>query len=123
MKLQTGKLLILACAMFLLGGCALMNKTAVRPPMGILFCDIKAPITTEYPNTPRGQKIGSTVSTRFFQDIIFTGLSFAWDDASLKNAIQTFNANSTAKADYAEYEFFHVLGVYAEFRINYYGKP
>ena len=93
----------------------------VMPPNGLLFTNVKAPLTIHYNNTPVGKEANkySARSTKFFRDFIFTGLSFAWDDAAISQIVREGQVDEVA---YADYEALCILGIYAEFTVEVYGN-
>lgn len=94
--------------------------TPVKPPMGLLFCNYKAPLTTDFRNNPTSSKIikASKSKTYYFHEILLTKMPIAWGDAEISEIARKANIKEIS---YAEYELLNVLGIYAEFTINLYG--
>ncbi len=115
------KIIILLSILFLLGCAGGPWLTAVKPPEGVLFTHIKAPLTTNFHNTPVGRKIGSA-STHYIHDIFFTNIDAAWDKAGLKDALEN-GSFSGHKIYYADYEYVNVFfSLYKKFTIHLYGE-
>lgn len=112
-----GALLLLAA---MTASCA-WYQAPVKPPNGLLFTNVKAPLTVHYDNTPVGReaKMYSRRSTKFFQDFLLTGLSFGWDDAAIHQIVREGQIEEVA---YADYEALCILGIYAEFTVELYGN-
>ena len=108
------------CAV-LLCGCGAYYNTSVVPPRGVLFSNIKAPLTTDFNDTEvQGTLIKSSKKwTYYVHDILFTGISVAWETADIPEIARKGGITEVA---YADYEFLQVLGVFAQFTINVYGK-
>lgn len=92
-------------------------KAPVVPPTGFLYTQIKAPLTIDAVELPAGQRSGQSKASYLF--IPFIGLGFSWGDASLEAAKTNGNLKSVG---YADYEVFQILGIYAETKINAYGR-
>lgn len=97
-------------------------SAGVRPPQGILYTNISAPLTLDYDNTPvSGQMVvREQKSTKYIHDIILTGFTVAWDDASIRKIAEESGID---KLYYADYEFTAILGMYAEFKVVLHGTP
>ncbi len=95
-------------------------KTIVIPPEGALITAIKAPLTTDFDNTPVGRKLGE-VSTHYFHDIFFTGMDAAWGQAGLQD-ILSMDYTNKGKIGYADYEYVNIFYIYKKFTIKLYGK-
>jgi hypothetical protein len=117
MKRNTVCLLLMAAALSLLSGCA-QYLAPVKPPQGLFFTKVSAPLSTDFKSTPVCEKSGQA-STFYVHDIIFTGLDFAWSDAGLKDAAD----NGGIKAvEYADYQYMLVMGVFGKFTVTAYGR-
>ena len=112
-----------------LTGCVAFT-TPVRPPCGALFTCYKAPLTTNVHHTPvavlssdgqlRLRALSSgKASTFYIHDIVFTGLSLAWDDASLHRAARN---GRLRVVEYADYEMLAILGVFGRFSVIAHGR-
>lgn len=93
-------------------------QTPVQPPRGALFTHYEAPLTAEISGVSVSDKSGEA-STMYVRDILFTGSSFAWDDASVKTAKENGNLSEVL---YADYEIFEILGVFGQFKVKVYGR-
>lgn len=104
----------------LFSGCAVYS-TPVVPPKGLIYTNIKHPITTQYNNSPTGPlaRKASESKTAFFHDYILTGFSAGWDDAKVADIARKGGIKDVS---YAELEAMEILGVYAEFRVTVYGQ-
>lgn len=100
--------------------CAFYTAPVV-PPNGLLFTNIKAPLTVHYDKTPVGRdsKKYSARSTKYFRDFLITGLGFAWDEAAVSTIVRE---GGIEKVAYADYEALCILGIYAEFTVEVYGQ-
>jgi len=90
----------------------------VQPPRGLLVTHYNFPITTDFKETPAHGKV-STVSTYYVRDPIFTGLDFAWDDASIKAATEK---GELSKVYYADGELLTILGIFGKFTVRVHGE-
>ncbi len=105
-------LLALAAVVLVLGlvGCYV---TPVRPPMGLIFSDYRAPLSAdnqgvEYDTTLHGQ---AKVET--YLGYVAVG------DSSLKTAMEDGGIQNLS---FADYEYFNILGIYQRFIIHAYGN-
>ena len=102
-------LLVIACLGLGLVGC---YCTPVMPPMGIIYSEYKAPLDPDMEETRLGDKVGTAEVTTFL-GLIATG-DCSIQAAATDGGIQTIN--------YADYEYFNVLGVYQRFVVMVYGQ-
>lgn len=112
-----------ACALVLvltcfLTGCGGSYLAPVMPPTGAFFTDVKAPLTVDHNSTLVNQASEriSSGKTFFFFPLLF---DVAWDDASIARIAREGGIEEVA---YADYEYLNILGIYAEFTVNVYGK-
>jgi hypothetical protein len=84
----------------------------VKPPCGVVFSDIKAPLDPDVNKTELGAKMGSA------KTISILGL-VAMGDCSTKTAAETGGVETVTHTDY---EYFNVLGVYQRFVVKVYGN-
>lgn len=115
-------LVIVAAGCLSGSGCALIRfNTPVRPPLGAIFTDIKAPLTVAFNRTPAGEATRTVSHSEilFVHDILLTGMSIGWDDAAIARIARDGGLESVA---YADYEFFQVFGVYAKFTVYVHGN-
>ena len=101
--------------MLLLQGCVSAPKAPFVPANGILYTEIKAPLTTELTN----QKVVKTYGTASTTHIAYYILNIAIGDASLQEAIKDGLLKNAA---YADYEWLSVLGIYGKLKVNVYGE-
>jgi hypothetical protein len=117
-------LLLAVCSALLvpLFGCAnnVPYMAPVKPPLGAVFINAKAPLTTDVDATPAGQKITrvSSSETFYFHDVLFSKMNFSWGQADLKNIARKGDIDNVCWADY---EILNVLGIYGRFTIHVYG--
>ena len=111
------RLCLIACSASLISGCAAFTfKSEFKPPIGGLFTEIKAPLTINFDNTPVSEHYGESTALYFMEP--FFGTSYAWEECSLESAA----ANGSIKSvDYADYEFFCILGLFARTTVRAYG--
>lgn len=108
---------LIASAALVSGCAALPMKAPVKPPIGALYSQVRAPLQHDFGDTKLGSKIGST-SVIAIHDILLTGQLFATGDASVETAAR--NAGITT-IHHVDYEIMSVLGVFARFTIFVYG--
>ena len=100
--------------MLLLQGCVSAPDAPFVPSTGLLFTEIKAPLSLEYDH----QKIIKTYGQATTTHVAYYILSFAIGDASLNKAIKDGELKNAA---YVDYEWFSVLGIYGKLKVNAYG--
>ncbi len=108
-----------------LAGCASEPRDntggAVIPPRGFFFTSFRAPLTTNVNGNltgPSSVHMAQERSVHYFRDFLFTGLSFAWDDATIARIARESNIS---KVSYADYEFMQILGIFSITTIRVYG--
>ena len=103
---------VLGCFVVLcVTGCSIVAP--VVPPQGLLYSQTKAPISTDFANTPVGSKQGQA-SASCVLGLIATG------DCSIQTAAQEGGIKTITHADY---EFMSVLGsVYSKTTVIVYGE-
>ena len=106
-------LIPLLAAVLLLTGCATVFTVPVRPPMGVLITNYKAPLTVNFHETPVCTKRG-VASTLYFRDFLLTGMDFGWGEAGIDDAAKNGNLKTV---EYADYEMLSVLGVFGKFTV------
>jgi len=102
-------LFVLPFCAILLTGCL---TAPVIPPTGAMFSQFKAPLDIDYQATPVRGKVG-TAQTQSILGLV------AWGDASARTAAD--NAG-ISKIEYADYDYFNVLGVYQRYDTIVYGE-
>jgi hypothetical protein len=115
---------LLLVAMGCLSGCAWMAYQApVKPPLGGIFTEIKAPLTPNFNANPTGEATAkaSKSYTRYLYIPLYGPqfFSFGWDRAAIAEIAQQ---GGLQEVSYADYELFSVLGIYSEFTVNVYGN-
>ncbi len=99
------------------GGCAGISPSVVQPPIGLIFTNYKAPLSTNLQATPAEGKVGTSGAFYFREP--FLGTSYAWGDASIQAAAK--NGNLT-QIDYADYEFLQILGFFSKVTVRVHGN-
>jgi hypothetical protein len=102
--------LMLASVLAVSVGC---YSAPVMPPVGGLYSDIKAPLTTEFTGQGAPTKSGEAASMSVL------GL-FSWGDCSLASAAAAGNLSTIDYCDYAYQNV--VLGVYQRFTVVAHGR-
>ncbi len=108
---------LLLAGVLMMCGCTTW-RAPVRPPAYALFSKVRAPLTVPVQGTPSGGRVGAA-STVYFRDPFFTGLDFAWDEASIAAAAREGNLSTV---HYADYEILQVLGIFGRFTIRAHGE-
>lgn len=111
MKKVVGLTLGAVAIALLLSGC--MLAAPVIPPQGWVYNDTKAPITTNFKDTPIGTKVGSSSSSSLLWGLI------AFGDCSIHSAAQQ---GGLSKIYHADYEHFNILGLYSKTTVYVYGE-
>jgi hypothetical protein len=106
----------------LLGGLfasACMSFTAPVAPgqTAALFANFRAPLTTDFNNTPIGTRQGSATTYYFYEPFV-TDFDIGWGNASIARAARR---GGVTKVYYADYEYFSVLGIYTSVTVHAYG--
>ena len=97
--------------MLLLQGCVSAPNAPFVPSTGAFYTEIKAPLSLEYDN----QKVIKTYGQATTTHVAYYILSFAIGDASLNKAIKD---GILKNAEYADYEWFSILGIYGKLKVN-----
>jgi hypothetical protein len=118
---QIGLIALSATVVMCLSGCA-SYKAPFQPPNGLFYGSYRAPVQTEMGE--KGAEVVETCGTSsasFFRvPLPFVyWLSFAWDDCSVEQAAK--NGRLT-NVNYADVEFYHVLGIYCKTTYTAYGS-
>ena len=103
---------LILVGVLLLAGCAGYYRSPVVPPLGFIYADFKAPMSSEV----NGAKVGSKTGIAESKSIL--GL-IAWGDCSINSAAKNGNIQTINHADYA---YMNVLGVYQSFKTMVYGE-
>ncbi len=95
----------------------------VVPPPGWIFTQYQAPLDYRFANQGAGTTVGTRMGTSeasYLRIPLFSPyLSFAWDDASLREAQRS---GALQQADYVDYEVLSVLGIYTNVKFHVYGE-
>ena len=90
----------------------------VRPPTGLFFTQVRAPLTIDFNGNPSGAAATkrSSNSTHYFLQPLPLPLpmDFAWDDVSIK---QMADEAGIEEISYADYEILNILGLYVRFTV------
>ncbi|MFA5206836.1 MAG: TRL domain-containing protein [Lentisphaeria bacterium] len=97
------------------GGC---YTAPFKPPQGVVFTQVKAPLMINQKHTPVATASGSVESSCIRIPNPWVPLSVAWDDCSVENAAK---AGGITNVHYADYEFLSVLGIYNRMTVTAYG--
>ncbi len=93
---------------------------SVRPPLGILYSDNKAPMSTAWNETPVGGKEGTSVSYSIGVPVLFGGSArVAWGDGSVESAQKN---GGLSKVNYTEYTSWSILSVFTKTTTHAYGE-
>lgn len=106
------RLMVLATLALVLGVAGCAYRAPVVPPVGGLFSNYDAPLTTEYDGQMVASKTGEASSSSVL------GL-FAFGDCSVQSAAKDGNLNSIS---YCDYSYFNVLGVFQTFTVKAHGE-
>jgi hypothetical protein len=109
---------VLIC-LVLISGCAVMYQAPVKPPMGLLYADYKAPLTHDFNGNPTGGnliKVSESKTYYIFVPFIYIGLAFGEADIA-----RIAHDGGIETVSYVDHEFYNILGIYATFTINIYG--
>ena len=89
------------------------HKAPIRPQTGALLTSYKAPLTTDFNDTPVDcPKTGKSVAHFLHLPYLMALFPVAWGDASIEAAAER---GQIQKVAYAEYEYLNVLGVYSQY--------
>ena len=112
-----GIILALSLSVSMSAGC-IAWEAPVQPTRGGLITIYSAPLSIEGCRIPVGGKVG-TASTMYFRDVLITGLGFAWDDASIKEAARN---GGISEVYYADYEITEILGMFGKLTTRVHGE-
>ena len=109
------KLAVILSILFLSTGCVGMDAP-FKPPLGLLYTNVKAPLKTNLKGTSFNSNYGEATTVTFQYGI----WSFSVGDSSAKAAMMNAYIN---QADYADYEYTNVLfGLYESVTLFTYGQ-
>lgn len=108
-------------ALVLLAACGTTTQSPVRPPFGLLFTDVSYPLTTDYADTPVGEKVRNAreVRTQMIWDYLLTGMSVGWGNADVGNLAQQ---HGISEVYYAEVRTQIILALYYRQELAVFGK-
>jgi hypothetical protein len=115
-KVLYGLCMVLACT--LLVGCA-TKQEPFQPPRACLFTQVKAPISTKFQSAPVCSKKGEASAQYILIPCYGPLLSFSMDGCDIDKAAKN---GSLSKVEYADYEYFSVLGIYQKTTVTAYGE-
>ncbi|MFA6816718.1 MAG: TRL domain-containing protein [Lentisphaeria bacterium] len=105
----------------LLTGCAnMMTSTQFSPSKGFIVTTFSAPLQLNYPE--KGVKIteaSGSASSYYIHDILFSGMTCAWDNCSIDEAARNGNIRNV---HYADYSLLTVLGIFGKTTTTVYGE-
>lgn len=93
-------------------------RTAVKPPPGFIYANIKAPLNIRASGQSFGPKKGTATVRQIFLPYPYAIPLISWGDASVQKAADNGGIRDVEHADYA---FWNLL-VYREFTVEVYGK-
>ena len=93
-------------------------RTPVKPPTGLLFTQVSAPLSVNFDKTPVCTKQGMA-KTFYFHDPILTGMNFAWGRAGIYEAAK---AAGLETVEYADYRYTMIFGIFGTFEVTAYGN-
>lgn len=109
-------------------GCGMYGipKAPLMPPIGIIYTDIQAPLqgkndwTLSYNHTPVNPGKTGTSSCIYVAFPFYPVLSVAvMDPATVETAAKS---GGLTEVEYADYQYFTVLGIFSRFTVNAYGR-
>ncbi len=101
-------------------GCAFpLYKAPVMPPQIGFITHFKAPLTTNYKNTPVGTKSGEASSTYLLREPFVTNLSISWGESTIDDAKRNGNLK---EVHYVDYSYTNIFGIWGKFNIIAYGE-
>lgn len=103
-------------SVLLQSGCIAPPRAEFAPPEGFLVSNYKVPLLVDYDLAKLNSNTGKA-SCSAFQEILLTGLSFAWGDCSVDEANQNGRLNRVGIADY---EYFSILRIYGKTTVHVY---
>ena len=88
----------------------------MRPPGGGIFTRVAAPVDTNFSETPLGSRVGTSMAHYLYVPLsAYIPLSFAWGDASVKEAAAD---GQITTVHYVDYEVLSILGVYVQLTVK-----
>ena len=105
----------LLISLLIFSGC--VHRAPVVPPIGLLFTSYRAPLVTDFDETPLGTKHGEAVV--MFVAEPFLGTSVAWGEADIETAAEE---GGITTVHYADYDALIVLGFFRRFTVRVYGE-
>lgn len=109
--------LMMGVILVLGAGCASYYSAPFKPPSGILFTSFKAPLTMDFHDTPVRNEFGEA-HTIYLRDCVFTGIDVAFQQCDVESAVRN---GGLASVDYADYEYFQILGIFSTMKVRAYG--
>lgn len=110
---------ILALGLMAGSGCT-MYQAPFQPAQGLLVSSVRAPLSMDYDRTEVGGNTGTASAMFVTVPFTYNLLSFTWDDCDIASAARNGGLD---EVEYADYEFFHILGIFGRLTVIAHGKP
>ena len=108
------RLLAILFVMLFLQGCVSAPRAPFKPSTGLIYTNVKAPLTLNTDKTKLSTIEGMSSTTH----VAVYYFSFAVGDAGLKKALRD---GLLEKAAYADYEWTSILGMFGRLTVHAYG--
>lgn len=100
-----------------------LPRTPVRPPLGLIYTDVVAPLTTQVGGESATGRTGRAATFYLMIPVSLANsalpdLDFAWGDASIQEAARNGGVRTVAFADYRMQQ---VLGLFGRFEVLVHG--
>ena len=112
------RFIMIAVCLLTVVGCANSLKAPVRPPMGFIYTDYDAPLTTDFKGTGRGSKTGQSQAIYIRVPLIIINPDFAFGDADIQHAAQNAGIHTIY---YADYHYTTVIGLFSRLTVTVHG--
>jgi len=109
------KLLAILFVMLFLQGCVSAPEAPFRPPIGIIYTNVKAPLFMDANKTRLASIEGMAPSTH----VAVYWFRFTLGDSGLRKAMKD---GSLEEAAYADYEWMSILGMFGRLEVHAYGS-
>lgn len=116
---MVAKTLAFIAVVFLTGCTTFGGRAPVVAPQGIIFEQTRVPLMHEQNNGElKGSLQEGSAETKHIFIPIIMGLSFTWEDESLRTAM---NNGGIKELHHADIEHFNILGIYRTQKVYAYG--